>query len=327
MTQELAKGIIPAAAMKQGKSLPEIEPEQQAVSDVIPSLNGRLIAGGLAGLLSLLFLLFLNSTEVFPAAWKHFIRWPWNVFHCIFGAFFGVLLFEFKWLSSRWGSFLEKGDPPGWAKLAVPASLDTPEESSPSIHKLLRRISTSRFNTLMGLASLPFFLALIFEVPQLEKSGANFKEVWGFVLVGAAESIVLITMTLVIYQAWANLIDHWKLITISGGRHQLELSESLKLERDRLAEENKRLKDTVKILEERITRGPARNGPVGGPLPISPITDPRLGAIFPNLGAATPKEPAPSLPPGPVIFPDSKETTDSENSQALDPSQRPQEDW
>ena len=206
-------------------------------------------AGGFV--LVVLTLLILDSVKDFPQLWKNIIHWPWNVYHGIFGAIFGLIMAEFFWIYKQWWNF-ESGILPGWAKVAVPKSLETPEESVNNLSKVLLDIIRKKIFFLLVLSFLPFGIAILFELPYLKKDSKIFGEIWAHVIAGSLESIIIATVSCALYFNWVKFVDHWKLKAISGSIKEVKLSNELKLEEARLLEKIKDLEETKFILEGRI---------------------------------------------------------------------------
>ena len=206
-------------------------------------------AGGFV--LVVLSLLILDSVKDFPQLWKNIIHWPWNVYHGIFGAIFGLIMAEFFWIYKQWWNF-ESGTLPGWAKVAVPKSLETPEESVNNLSKVLLDIIRKKIFFLLVLSFLPFGIAILFELPYLKKDSKIFGEIWAHVIAGSLESIIIATVSCALYFNWVKFVDHWKLKAISGSIKEVKLSNELKLEEARHLEKIKDLEETKFILEVRI---------------------------------------------------------------------------
>lgn len=206
-------------------------------------------AGGFV--LVLLTLLILDSVKDFPELWKNIIHWPWNVYHGIFGAIFGLTTAEFFWIYKQWWNF-ESGTLPGWAKIAVPKSLETPEDSVNNLSKVLLDIIRKKIFFLLVLSFLPFGIAILFELPYLKKESKIFGEIWAHVIAGSLESIIIATASCALYFNWVKFVDHWKLKATSGSIKEVKLSSELKLEEARLLEKIKDLEETKFILENRI---------------------------------------------------------------------------
>jgi len=206
-------------------------------------------AGGFV--LVVLTLLILDSVKDFPQLWKNIIHWPWNVYHGIFGAIFGLIMAEFFWIYKQWWNF-ESGTLPAWAKVAVPKSLETPEESVNNLSKVLLDIIRKKIFFLLVLSFLPFGIAILFELPYLKKDSKIFGEIWAHVIAGSLESIIIATVSCALYFNWVKFVDHWKLKAISGSIKEVKLSNELKLEEARLLEKIKDLEETKFILEGRI---------------------------------------------------------------------------
>jgi len=206
-------------------------------------------AGGFV--LVVLTLLILDSVKDFPQLWKNIIHWPWNVYHGIFGAIFGLIMAEFFWIYKQWWNF-ESGTLPGWSKVAVPKSLETPEESVNNLSKVLLDIIRKKIFFLLVLSFLPFGIAILFELPYLKKDSKIFGEIWAHVIAGSLESIIIATVSCALYFNWVKFVDHWKLKAISGSIKEVKLSNELKLEEARHLEKIKDLEETKVSLERRI---------------------------------------------------------------------------
>jgi len=206
-------------------------------------------AGGFV--LVVLTLLILDSVKDFPQLWKNIIHWPWNVYHGIFGAIFGLIMAEFFWIYKQWWNF-ESGTLPAWAKVAVPKSLETPEESVNNLSKVLLDIIRKKIFFLLVLSFLPFGIAILFELPYLKKDSKIFGEIWAHVIAGSLESIIIATVSCALYFNWVKFVDHWKLKAISGSIKEVKLSNELKLEEARLLEKIKDLEETKVSLEIKI---------------------------------------------------------------------------
>lgn len=229
----------------------EAQDSKESVSEIsIPLIiKFGFSAGGFV--LVVLTLLILDSVKDFPQLWKNIIHWPWNVYHGIFGAIFGLIMAEFFWIYKQWWNF-ESGTLPGWAKVAVPKSLETPEESVNNLSKLLLDIIRKKISFLLVLSFLPFGIALLFELPYLKKDSKIFGEIWAHVIAGSLESFIIATVSCALYFNWVKFVDHWKLKAISGSIKEVKLSNELKLEEARLIEKIKDMEDTKYRLEGRI---------------------------------------------------------------------------
>ena len=187
----------------------EEQDSKESVSEIsIPLITKfGFSAGGFV--LVVLTLLILDSVKDFPQLWKNIIHWPWNVYHGIFGAIFGLIMAEFFWIYKQWWNF-ESGTLPGWAKVAVPKSLETPEESVNNLSKVLLDIIRKKIFFLLVLSFLPFGIAILFELPYLKKDSKIFGEIWAHVIAGSLESIIIATVSCALYFNWVKFVDHWK---------------------------------------------------------------------------------------------------------------------
>lgn len=233
------------------KNINTTQDQKESVSEIsIPLITKfGFSAGGFV--LVVLALLILDSVKDFPQLWKNIIHWPWNVYHGIFGAIFGLCIAEFFWIYKQWWNF-ESGTPPGWARIAIPKSLETPEESVNNLSKVLLDIIRKKIFFLLVLSFLPFGIAILFELPYLKKDSKIFGEIWAHVIAGSLESIIIATISCALYFNWVKFVDHWKLKAISGSIKEVKLSNELKLEEARLLEKIKDLEETKFILEGRI---------------------------------------------------------------------------
>ena len=292
-------------------------------------------AGGFV--LVVLTLLILDSVKDFPQLWKNIIHWPWNVYHGIFGAIFGLIMAEFFWIYKQWWNF-ESGILPGWAKIAVPKSLETPEESVNNLSKVLLDIIRKKIFFLLVLSFLPFGIAILFELPYLKKDSKIFGEIWAHVIAGSLESIIIATVSCALYFNWVKFVDHWKLKAISGSIKEVKLSNELKLEEARHLEKIKDLEETKFILEGRIKQledeaiGRSNIGDAtwghptqsGSPIPATPNYTPT------NLDSEKPKfVPKPTFDESPAWQPANINTNpngftdDVSNGVPLNPDDRP----
>jgi len=292
-------------------------------------------AGGFV--LVVLTLLILDSVKDFPQLWKNIIHWPWNVYHGIFGAIFGLIMAEFFWIYKQWWNF-ESGTLPGWAKIAVPKSLETPEESVNNLSKVLLDIIRKKIFFLLVLSFLPFGIAILFELPYLKKDSKIFGEIWAHVIAGSLESIIIATVSCALYFNWVKFVDHWKLKAISGSIKEVKLSNELKLEEARLLEKIKDLEETkvsleikIKQLEdELIGRGNSDTSTWGHPIPSgSPIlatpnyTPANLDFEKPRAAPKSFFEEAPAWQPANINTNPNGFSDDVSNGVPLNPDDRP----
>jgi len=292
-------------------------------------------AGGFV--LVVLTLLILDSVKDFPQLWKNIIHWPWNVYHGIFGAIFGLIMAEFFWIYKQWWNF-ESGALPGWAKVAVPKSLETPEESVNNLSKVLLDIIRKKIFFLLVLSFLPFGIAILFELPYLKKDSKIFGEIWAHVIAGSLESIIIATVSCALYFNWVKFVDHWKLKAISGSIKEVKLSNELKLEEARHLEKIKDLEETkvsleikIKQLEdELIGRGNSDTSTWGHPIPSgSPIlatstyTPANLDFEKPRSAPKSFFEDSPAWQPANINTNPNGFTEDVSNGVPLNPDDRP----
>lgn len=315
----------------------EAQDSKESVSEVsIPLITKfGFSAGGFV--LVVLTLLILDSVKDFPQLWKNIIHWPWNVYHGIFGAIFGLIMAEFFWIYKQWWNF-ESGTLPGWAKVAVPKSLETPEESVNNLSKVLLDIIRKKIFFLLVLSFLPFGIAILFELPYLKKDSKIFGEIWAHVIAGSLESIIIATVSCSLYFNWVKFVDHWKLKAISGSIKEVKLSNDLKLEEARLLEKIKDLEETKVSLEIRIkqlegtTIGGLNPGEVswdhptqsGSPIPTTSFYTPaNLDFEKPRVAPKSFVEEAPVWQPANINTNPNGFSDDVSNGVPLNPDDRP----
>jgi len=248
------------------------KPSENASYVSVPLITKLGFCGGFF-ILTILILLIINSINILPPIYKPIFQWPWHIYHGIFGVIIGLIFAEFFWIYSQWYYF-ESGEIPGWAKIAVPTPLEDPEKNIAYLVPILKDIVAKKCNFLIVISTLPFLIAIIFELPYVKKESTLFGEVWGHTIAGAFESIVTLTLSCLLYLNWIKFIDHWKLKASSGSLSEVNKSNELRKDIEKEEEKFKDLQEINKKLEERIfvlenpidPRGPRSFG-IGHPMP------------------------------------------------------------
>ena len=298
----------PKASQPSAKAAPEkplelkdilaIKNQDNLKSHISPPMLYRVVFGLVGVFLSAIMLFLLANLTLEPSYSKLF-TFPSVLYHLAFGVLLLMVVGEAFWLFRCWNN-MEQGDIPGWAKIAVPADIQSPENSVSQIVVSLKKINAQRLNVYLVAGILPLIISVFVDLPNYKKESHKLMDVFLNGIFGSLETIILVSVVCVIHAIWNKLIYHWELIAVSGCAQKIDEAQKLRTEEAKLRKEIEHLNETIKILEETIQKPDGAKGEI-------PRFSPPLPPATPNGSGAGDWKPYPGPidPTAPFFSPNS----------------------